>query len=448
VIVKKGLLDVGLKYHWVSFLLVLLIFAGYSLRSVILYNFELVFFFILITLVYLLFKKKRYKQKWPQELVVWSGFLTAFCAVIVVLNLIYLPLTEVNFHKMQIALLMVGFIALTWLLFLLKPTIDFFWYFLMGASVLMVFRAVLELSSLGGFSLEGLSSMGRLGNALGNPIPFGLFANTLFILMIGGVIWAYKKHPVLLCFWLLLLFLNFLMVILSQTRTAWVGWGEAIIGWGAYYIYLAYRHKVLLKLGVGMVFLVAFLGWVNMTIPATKVLKDRASLVFSDMDQYVEGDNPLTSVGLRLSMYGTAVTMIQEKPYLGYGSEGFLEQFKEASQAFFLKEFNLKHDGLQLSHVHNQFLMTWVQYGVIPVVLLLFLFIYLIRFFWKELRQASEENKPIFIAGLVFIGSMMVAFMVESPLEFATYSAHYWLFTTLLFVFGLLIKTNQKSLDS
>ncbi|MCF6346497.1 MAG: O-antigen ligase family protein [Thiomicrorhabdus sp.] len=349
---------------------------------------------------------------------------------------------------MQIALLMVGFIALTWLLFLLKPTIDFFWYFLMGASVLMVFRAVLELSSLGGFSLEGLSSMGRLGNALGNPIPFGLFANTLFILMIGGVIWAYKKHPVLLCFWLLLLFLNFLMVILSQTRTAWVGWGEAIIGWGAYYIYLACRHKVLLKLGVGMVFLVAFLGWVNMTIPATKVLKDRASLVFSDMDQYVEGDNPLTSVGLRLSMYGTAVTMIQEKPYLGYGSEGFLDQFKEASQAFFLKEFNLKHDGLQLSHVHNQFLMTWIQYGVLPVILLLFFFIYLIRFFWKGLRLASEEDKPIFIAGLVFMGSMMVAFMVESPLEFATYSAHYWLFTTLLFVFSLLIKTNQKLLDS
>jgi len=443
---KKNTLATMPRFQWFSFLLVLLVFAGYGLRAVIPYNFEQVFFFIFVLFVYLFINVKRKnfnKQVWSPDLLIWSGLLFLFFVSVFFANMIHFPLTDLSLEKIQITFLIIGFLVLGWLLWLLKPPLDFFWYFLMGASVIMLLRTALELNALGVFSIEELRNMGRLGDALGNPIPFGLFANTLFILMIGGIIWAYKKHPALLCFWLLLLLFNFLMVILSQTRTAWVGWGEALIGWGVYYFYLAYRHKILLKFGVGILLLGGLLAWLNTTVPISNVLEQRASLIFSDIDDYVEGKDPLTSIGLRLSMYETAIIMIQEKPYFGYGPENFSTRFKEASQAFFLKEFDLKHGGLQLSHVHNQFLMTWVQYGVFPVILLLLLFIYLIRYFWQGLRLASEENKPIFIAGLIFVGSMIVAFMVESPLEFATYSAHYWLFTTLLFIFSL----HQKSLN-
>ncbi len=443
---KKNTLATMQRFQWFSFLLVLLVFAGYALRSVIPYNFEQVFIFILILFVYLFFyvKKQNVKRKvWPPDILIWSGLLLLFCVSVLFANMVHSPITNLSLEKIQITLLIIGFLVLAWLLFLLKSSLDFFWYFLMGASLIMLFRTILELNFLGVFSVEALGNMGRLGDAFGNPIPFGLFANTLFILMIGGIVWAYKKHPALLCFWLLLLLFNFLMVVLSQTRTAWVGWSEALIGWGGYYFYLAYRHKLLLKFGVGILLLGALLAWINTAMPVSKVLEQRVSLVFLNIEDYQEGHNPLTSVGLRLSMYGTAITMIQEKPYFGYGSEEFSKQFKEASQAFFLKEFNLKHGGLQLSHVHNQFLMTWVQYGVFPVILLLLLFMYLIRYFWQGLRLANEEDKPIFIAGLVFVGSMIVAFMVESPLEFATYSAHYWLFITLLFIFSL----NQKLLN-
>ncbi|VAW49402.1 hypothetical protein MNBD_GAMMA03-2135 [hydrothermal vent metagenome] len=430
------------RFQCVSFLLVLLIFAGYSLRSVIPYNFEQVFFFVLILFVYLWIKIKI--EVWPQDLLIWSAFLFLFCAFVFFSNIIHFSYTALMLEKIQITLLIIGFLVLAWLLFLLRPSLDFFWYFLMAASVIMLIRSVLELNYSGWGSIEDI---GRLGDAFGNPISFGLFANTLFILMLGGIVWAYKKHSVVLFFWLLLLFLNVFMVILSQTRTAWVGWGEALIGWGGYYFYLAYRHKVFLKFMGIIVLLVASLFVMNTIVPVSKVMEQRASLVLTDLDDYTEKGNPLTSVGLRLSMYGTAMTMIQEKPYFGYGSEGFLAQFKEGSQLFFLKEFNLKHSGLQLSHVHNQFLMTWVQYGVFPTLLLVFLFLFLIRHFWQGLRLASDEYKPIFIAGLVFITSMLVAFMVESPLEFATYSAHYWLFMTLIFVFSLLVKNSQVSLD-
>ncbi len=432
---KKKLLEFT-STRWlqsVSFLLVLLIFAGYSLRSVIPYNFEQVFFFVLILFVYLWIKIKI--EVWPQDLLIWSGLLFLFCVFVFFSNIIHLPYTDLMREKTQITLLIIGFLMLAWLLFLLKPSMDFFWYFLMAASVVMLIRTVLELNHSGWGSIE---EIGRLGDAFGNPIPFGLFANTLFILMLGGLVWAYKKHPIVLFFWILLLFLNLGMVILSQTRTAWVGWGEALIGWGGYYFYLAYRHKVLLKFTGIIVLLVVSLFVMNTIFPVSKVVEQRASLVLTDIDDYTEKGNPLTSIGLRLSMYETAVTMIQEKPYFGHGSEGFSEQFKEASQRFFLEEFNLKHSGLHLSHVHNQFLMTWVQYGLFPVIVLLFLFLFLIWYFWQGLRLACDEEKPIFIAGLVFIASMLVAFMVESPLEFATYSAHYWLFMTLVFVFSLL----------
>lgn len=444
----KNTLKYTRGFQWMSFLLVLLIFAGYSLRSVIFYNFEQVFLLVLILFVYLCFQIKVKIEQCPRDLFVWSGFLVVFCFSVLALNAIHFPsadITDISMQKIQITLLIVGFLVLSWVLFLLKPPLDYFWYFLMVASVVMLVRVFMELDC---FSLSCFEFKGRLGDKLGNPIAFGLFANTLFILMLGGLVWAYKKHPVLLCFWVLLLTLNLLMVILSQTRTAWLGWAEALIGWGGYYFYLAYRHKMLLKFGtVIALFMIVFI-WISTILPVSKILEQRVSSVVTDIESYVDRTTPLTSVGMRLSIYESSINLIKEKPYFGHGSEAITEQLKEKSQAFFLSEFNLEHPGLHFSHAHNQFLTTWIQYGVWPVVLLLWLFIYLARYFWQGLRKVSEEQKPIFIAGLVFLVSMLVAFLVESPLEFATYSAHYWLFMTLLFVFSLLVKSNQALLDT
>lgn len=422
----------------ISFLI--LIYAGYVLRGLVSYNFESVFILVILTLLLARFYGPKLDA--PRELFVFSTVFLTYLFVVVIAVLLFHDIGEITLNKFRIIALIPAFLLLSWLIFYAKLSIDYFWYLLIVCSLIVFYWGFLEFQHL---SIERILLGSRLGDYYGNSIKFGVYANALFILMLGGLYWSYKKSKLLFSIWVLFTICNLILVIFSQTRTAWIGWPEAIIGWTGYYLFLIWksslgnRKKVLITITP-----ILFIVFISTNKTVQTIFDNRAQQAINQFSGYVAGESFDNSIGQRLVMYETAAKLIIDKPFVGYGPEGFREIFKGATSSTVMDKFGIEYAGLHYHHVHNQFLMTWVQYGVIPVVVLLIIFIYLAGFFIKGIKNSESEDKPIFIAGLVFTVATFLAFMPESPLEYSSYSAHYLFFLNLLFVFSLNVKKSLK----
>lgn len=425
------------SYNFPSLLVLIfsvMVFSGYSLRGMVPYNFEMIFVFIVLGTFYLIWRHK--KVECNNYLWVYTAIVLFFTFTIsLIANLVHLP-ADVTQQKMAFLALFPGFLIFVWFIYQVKPNVDYFWFFLLIASVVIVAWGVAEIYIVG---VDGVAGGFRVGDYFSNPIKFGVYANGLFILMLGGLIWAYKKHPIMLILWVCFLFTNLAMVILSQTRTAWIGWPEAMIGWGTYYLFL------LLKTGLSKLskFVIILLPLVIFLLisksPLYHVMEERLGLAVEDVSVYLDGSNYNTSIGIRFVMYEAAIEMIKEKPWVGHGADRFKDVFRNYSINVLNERFGISFSGFKFSHVHNQFLMTWVQYGFFAFLGLVTFFSFLLFFFVKGIKTSAEQDKPMFIAGLVFTVATLLAFMPESPLEFAGYSAHYLLFLSLIFGFALTI---------
>lgn len=409
----------------------ILLFSGYALRGIVPFNFEMVLIIILLALLTLFWQQKH--LKFNPSLLVFTSLLLLYFLVVSLISQGFHEMGPVTEHKMAVLFLFPAFVLLPWVIYQIKPSIDYFWYFLLIASLVMLFWGVLEIREVG---LQAITNGFRLGDYFSNPIKFGIYANALFILMLGGLVWAYQKSKLLFIIWGILIITNLMMVILSQTRTAWIGWPEAIIGWGAYYLFLLTKSEF--SKPVKTIILITPILLISALVlsPLANLFSDRINLAVHDVEVYMDGSNYNTSIGKRFIMYETAIDMIVDKPLLGHGADGFKEAFTEKSKAVLLARFDIEFDGFKFSHVHNQFLMTAVQYGVLAALSLIFIFFYLFVFFIRGINSSTYEDKPIFIAGLVFTVATFLAFMPESPLEFSGYSAHYLLFFSLLFGFA------------
>ena len=419
------------KWSFAILVFTILLFSGYALRGIVPFNFEVVLVFILIALSVLFVRQKH--LSYDSNLLVFTGLILLYFSIVSLALHTFHDMGPITEHKLAILFLFPAFLLLSWLIYQIKPSLDYFWYFIFFASLVMLLWGFLELWQVG---LEEIKNGFRLGDYYSNPIKFGVYVNALFILMLGGLVWAYKKSKLVFILWGLLLIANLMMVIMSQTRTAWIGWPEALIGWGAYYLFLLTKSEFAKPVKV-IILMTPFLVVLAVVLsPLSNLFSDRINLAVHDVEVYIDASNYNTSLGKRFIMYETAVEMIVDKPLTGHGADGFKEAFTAKSKAVLLARFGIEFDGFKFSHVHNQFLMTAVQYGVFAALSLIFIFFYLFTFFIRGIRKACNDEKPIFIGGLVFTVATFLAFMPESPLEFSGYSAHYLLFFSLLFGFA------------
>lgn len=429
------------KLNLLIFSTLALIFTGYTLRGMVGYNFESILLLVVIGFIYLFFKGDKLLKN--NALFIFTFILLAYLLASSLSLFAFHSIADLASHKLNLLFLILGFVCLVWLIYNVQTPIDYFWYFLIYASLIMISWAFLELSAQYERILSGSF---RLGDVYSNPIKFGVYANALFIIMLGGIVWAYKKSKYLLVLWFSLILINFTMVVLAQSRTAWIGWPEAIIGWGSYYLFLLWRSsfstvtKVLITLAP--IFIVIS---ILLNPKMSSVFDNRVSAAVENVSSYSNNEKYNTSIGLRLMMYESAWIMIKERPLVGYGPDAFSIRFKEVSKQRVKERFGDDFEGFKFSHVHNQFLMTWVQYGLVAFLFLVLLFMFLLVYFLSGIKKSGSANKPIYIAGFVFTLATLLGFMPESPLEFASYSAHYLFFLSILFAFslnqGLVVKT-------
>ncbi|MDR0227376.1 MAG: O-antigen ligase family protein [Burkholderiaceae bacterium] len=135
------------------------------------------------------------------------------------------------------------------------------------------------------------------------------------------------------------------------------------------------------RLLAGCAFLLVALAVVVAFIPR---ISERVDEVYRDVNTYLTAGNSNTSLGTRLEQYRLAGQMISEKPWLGWGMRGYVDEMHRRVDAGAygpsIREYNF---------IHNDFLDIWVKLGIPGVLLQAALFISLLLLFWPSRQRMA-----------------------------------------------------------
>lgn len=249
--------------------------------------------------------------------------------------------------------------------------------------------------------LTGLSGQ-RVGFGIRNQQHASmLFGVTLLgLLCFSKRFWTAKsKHILWRIIWCLSITIVLIGIAVGQTRAVWISLTLAIlIG----FIILSF---IILKRGVVKRF--AFYSAVTATITTLilgalymtfeETLNDRLNTENNVVSQLLNGDIsqvPYTSIGIRINSWIAASEWISERPLTGWGPKGRDLVMSETS---WLPDWVL----MQYGHLHNYFLETWVEYGLIGLVAMCLLTIWIGRATWLA-WQRDELPNDMAIFGIIF----------------------------------------------
>jgi len=417
------------------FVLISITFVLYVYRNVIVVNAEFVLVLILLISSFAVYK---IKHKMPKAIWVWTGLLVLYWLTTFVATFAHDSPEKRALTILSVVSLSWVFIILTMAIYKLKPGLDFFWYLMLIGGTVALSLGILDAYEYGWFN-SGVNNL-RLGGLNSNAVKYAVIVNGFFVILLGALPWAYKKNRWLLGMVVLLLISLLVMAILTKSRTAWIGWPEALIGWGLYYFFLFIGSLPKVKYPKISFILIILLMIFSLTQVSfiKNILVERSVLLVENVNIYFERQSMKSSVGYRLSGYEIAIEKIPEVFWFGIGEDAFPEFIKYESKSFAKEYFNEDINGFTYSQLHNQFLMSFLTKGVFVFISVLFFFVFLIIFFTRRTKQAHDDVTPIAIAGLIFSISSFLAFLPETPLQNTDMSTHFFLLCSLLISFSLI----------
>lgn len=122
----------------------------------------------------------------------------------------------------------------------------------------------------------------------------------------------------------------------------------------------------------------------------TPSLNERIALAANEIHGYLATGDGNNSVGNRLDQYRLAAHMIPQKPWLGWGAHGFVEEMQRL-----VASGEYSQGQVHYPEVHNIFLDAWVKVGVFGVLLQAALLAYVLYLFWPSparLRPWPEDS--------------------------------------------------------
>ncbi|WP_421202563.1 O-antigen ligase family protein [Aeromonas enteropelogenes] len=146
-------------------------------------------------------------------------------------------------------------------------------------------------------------------------------------------------------------------------------------------------------------FICFFIGVVSIvSIPQTGVF-DRMQTAKTDIVQFIDGENPDTSLGIRFQLWSSAWDAFQKKPIWGWGNNGIREihqqQLEQGKISDFIYNFNY--------HAHNQFLDEMAKRGIIGLLALCLVYFYPISIYRKHKKSSSMKYILMAVASLTLI---------------------------------------------
>ncbi|MEX2473808.1 O-antigen ligase family protein, partial [Marinobacter sp.] len=195
--------------------------------------------------------------------------------------------------------------------------------------------------------------------------------------------------------WVALLLLGALRGILSSlfsgSRGGWVG--LPVVLW---VLYRAYGRDLPTKLKFGVIAVVV-IGAVSVYAVPQIGVQHRVHMAFSDVSSYLSGESQTSSVGARFEMWKGALHLIQEKPLVGWGSNGYHEAMLELSEEGVVNRYVAE----RYDHAHNEFIDATAKRGAIGLLALLALYLVPMKLFARQLHAANLQVRALAVAGVL-----------------------------------------------
>lgn len=255
---------------------------------------------------------------------------------------------------------------------------------LMAAPPAQLFKTLATGASAGAFISLGLamnSHLHRLELLTGNPLVLGLVASVMFGLCLCGAVWLENRWR-----WLCLAgaLAAGIVVILTGSRTFWLTLALTPMALTAIRLRMTARAKALLA----ALLLLSGLGAVALYQYAPLV-KDRVDAAVMDLDKAEAGEMD-TSLGQRLVLWQSAVSLIREKPLLGHGGGDIARIMRERND-------ELNHVTFAMTHFHNAILNALVRGGVVNLAGFLVAFLAPAVLLWRN--RHGPHGRPALALG-------------------------------------------------
>jgi O-antigen ligase len=434
------------------FVLSFALLTGIVARNSGIISYELVLALILVTFIFFIKKiKKNIQYQEYTNVILWFKFLLLFLILNFVAEFIHFWQGEDYSDRASDFVERYLHLILIMMLFALvmtgKNRVVWFWKWLILASFIVLWVLVYETVQVGFEEVltVPVHRFGWLGSSY--FIDFGIYSNTLFISLWGAFLWRRELGRFWIGMLILALIISLAGAILSQSRTAWIGWPEALIGWGSFYLYMLLRSKSYKKIVVILSAIVILVFFVFQT-SAKNVVEKRVYQAFDDVERYMNGD-PHTSLGLRFLMFEAALVQIKKTPWLGIGENQFHDFLNHGIAKIEVERFGKVAGNYSFTNIHNQFLMSWLLRGVLGLISVVLIFGFLFYAFSKQVKQArTEQSKALGVLGVVFSVASFMTFMPETPLHSKAQFLFFFLMSTMFILMLDIQKSEELRVNS
>jgi len=250
-------------------------------------------------------------------------------------------------------------------------------------------------------------------------------------------VWAFLKmnktdgRPYLI---LVLAFIIFVVgIYFSFTRAAIL---SMFIAWGAYYIfeYKLVKHS-LLATSIVLVIGMSYLAWDNKYMDFAPDFEK--TITHTEFDNLIEATYKLEDISSmeRVYRWMAGAEMIKEKFWLGFGPSTFYSNYKSYSISSFQTYVS---DNPEKSGIHSYFLMTWVEQGIVGLIIFISLCFVILVYGQNVYHAATDPKDKYFIMGALLSLIIILAMNLINDLIETDKVGPFFFFNTaiILFYFG------------
>ena len=228
--------------------------------------------------------------------------------------------------------------------------------------------------------------------------------------------------------------------LLSESRGGWV------VAPMLFVAILAMAWHYCNKRVASLAMLGMLIGGVMLVLPAYKKFEQRAALAVHEAQMYSAEPQKYaeTSIGQRLEQWRLALRLIEERPFTGWGVEGYAH----AKQAMVDK--GAAHPSvMEYGHAHNEILDMWVKRGLAGLIILLFFYAAPLYVFWPthaRLARVTEELRPRLLALRAAAALLPLAYFGFgwTQVFFAHNSGHMFYIFSLV-IFGAAVRSMEMA---
>lgn len=237
-----------------------------------------------------------------------------------------------------------------------------------------------------------MQDMPRPQGSTSNAIHYGNASMLLGMLSLAGLEWARAQRRALA--WSALLLAGCLAgvfgSVISGSRGGWVALPVCVL---IIAVHNARQHglRYLAVTLSAMAVLVA----IAYALPHSPI-RERTAIAVTEVEKMNDPANATTSIGQRFEMWRTALLLSSERPLLGIGRNGYLDEKKQL-----VLEGRMGTTTSDATNAHNDYLDVLVKRGATGLLALFGLFLLPLCLFARALRHGAASGHPFALGGVV-----------------------------------------------